>query len=52
MTGFGAFIVSAISTGSVLKGLRFLPAFLLIGIAVFYIVSAVIGTLFTSVSGI
>ena len=52
ITGFGAFIVSAISTGSVLKGLRFLPAFLLIGIAVFYIVSAVIGTLFTSVSGI
>jgi archaellum biogenesis protein FlaJ (TadC family) len=52
ITGFGAFIVSAISTGSVLKGLKYLPAFLLIGVGVFYVTGAVIGTLFTSVSGI
>ncbi len=49
--GFGAFIVSAISTGSVLKGLRYLPAFLLVGLGVFFVVSALIGGIFTSISG-
>ncbi|MDE1854779.1 MAG: type II secretion system F family protein [Candidatus Micrarchaeota archaeon] len=50
--GFGAFIVSAISTGSVLKGLRFLPIFLIVGLAVFFIVSSLIGGIFTSISGV
>ena len=52
ITGFGAFIVSAISTGSVFKGLRYLPAFLIIGLVVFYVTGSVIGGLFTSISGI
>ncbi len=50
--GFGAFIVSAISTGSVLKGLRYLPAFLLVGLGVFFVVSSLIGGIFTSISGV
>ena len=51
ISGFGSFIVSAISTGSVLKGLRYLPAFLVRGIVVFFVVSVVIGGIFTSDSG-
>jgi hypothetical protein len=50
--GFGAFIVSAISTGSVLKGMRFLPIFLIVGLGVFFVVSSLIGGIFTSISGI
>ncbi len=52
ITGFGAFIVSAISTGSVLKGLRYLPIFLIVGLGVFFVVSALIGSIFTSISGV
>jgi len=51
ITGFASFIVSAISSGSVFKGIRYLPLFLLIGVGVFFITSAVIGTMFTSISG-
>ena len=52
ITGFGAFIVSAIASGSIFKGIKYLPAFLIIGIAVFFVVSTVIGGIFSSVSGI
>lgn len=50
--GFGAFIVSAISTGSVLRGLRYLPIFLLVGLGVFFVVSSLIGGIFTTISGV
>ncbi len=52
ITGFGAFIVSAISTGSVLKGLRYLPIFLIVGLGVFFLVSSLIAGIFTSISGV
>lgn len=52
ITGFGAFIVSAISTGSVIRGIRYLPVFLIIGLGVYFIVSAMIGGIFTSISGV
>lgn len=52
MTGFSAFIVSTISTGSVFKGMKYLPLFLVAGIAVFYVVSLVMGGVFASISGI
>ncbi|MFP3278038.1 MAG: type II secretion system F family protein [Candidatus Micrarchaeota archaeon] len=52
ITGFGSFIVSAISTGSIIRGLRYLPIFILVGLGVFYVVGAVIGTMFASISGI
>ncbi|MGC8676450.1 MAG: type II secretion system F family protein, partial [Candidatus Micrarchaeia archaeon] len=48
ITGFAAFIVSAISTGSIFKGIRYLPLFLLIGIGVFLITALVIGGMFAS----
>ncbi|MGC8662271.1 MAG: type II secretion system F family protein [Candidatus Micrarchaeia archaeon] len=52
ITGFGAFIVSAISTGSIIKGLKYLPIFILVGLIVFYIVGAVIGSMFSSIGGV
>jgi len=52
ITSFGSFIVSAISTGSVIRGLRYLPIFVLVGLGVFYLVGTVIGTMFSSISGV
>ncbi len=49
ITGLGAFTVSVISSGSVLKGIRFLPVFILLGLAIFYITSTMINTVFTSI---
>ncbi len=50
IAGFGAFIVSAISTGSVPKGIRYLPLFLIIALSVYLIVGAIMGNLFTTLS--
>lgn len=50
ITGFGAFIVSAISTGSVIRGIRYLPVFILIGLGVYLLVSALIGGVFTTIN--
>ncbi len=52
ITAFGSFIVSAISTGSIIRGLRYLPIFILVGLGIFYIVGAVIGSMFASISGV
>ncbi len=52
ITAFAAFIVSAISTGSIYKGIRYLPVFLIVGLAVFLIVSTLIGGIFSSISGV
>ena len=52
ITGFGAFIVSAISTGSVVKGIRYLPIFLAVGLLVFFVVSSLIGGIFGTISGV
>lgn len=51
ITGFGSFIVSAISTGSVLKGLRYLPIFLIGGIVIFIVIGALISGIFGAVGG-
>lgn len=50
ITGFGAFIVSAIASGSVLRGIRYLPLFIAVGLIVYFVVGAVVGTLFSSIS--
>ncbi len=39
ITGFGAFITSAISNGSLIKGLRYMPIFLVIGIMIYLVCS-------------
>lgn len=48
ITGFGAFIISAISSGKAIRGVRWLPIFILAGMAIFFIVGAVMGSLFSS----
>ncbi len=48
ITGFGSFIISTISTGRTITGMRYLPVFIIAGIAIFFIVSAVMGGLFAS----
>jgi len=50
VTGFGAFIVSTISSGSVFKGVKYLPLFIIAGLLIFFIVSTMIGGLFASIS--
>jgi archaeal flagellar protein FlaJ len=50
ITGFGSFIVSTIASGSVIRGARYLPIFVLIGLGVFFTVSFVIGGLFNSIN--
>ncbi len=52
ITGFGAFIVSSISTGSAIRGIRYLPLFIIVGLAVFFIVGMVVGGLFSTISGV
>ena len=51
ITGMASFIVSSIASGSVLKGLRYLPIFLIMGMVVFFVVSLVIKGMFASISG-
>ncbi len=48
ITGFGAFIISAISTGNAFKGIRYLPIFLIAGVAIFFVVGAFLSTMFAS----
>ena len=38
--------MSAISTGSAIKGMRYLPVFLLIGVILYFVMQAVIGGVF------
>lgn len=52
ITGFASLIMSAISTGSPLKGLRFMPIFIIVGIVVFLVVQSVIGGLFSSLGSV
>lgn len=46
----GSLIVSVISNGSVLRGIKYIPPFIIVGLVVFYIVSLVIGSIFGSVA--
>ncbi len=52
MTALGSFIVSTISTGSAFKGIKYLPFFIIGGLAVFFVVSMLIGGIFTSITGV
>jgi hypothetical protein len=51
ITGFASLIMSAISTGSAIKGMRYLPAFLLIGVVLYFVMQAVIGGVFGGIAG-
>ncbi len=52
ITGFGAFTISTISSGAPLKGIRYAPLFVIVGIVIFFMVSAIIGVLFSSIGSV
>jgi flagellar protein FlaJ len=51
ITGFASLIMSSISSGSVVKGIKFLPIFILIGVGLFLMMQHVIAGLFSSIAG-
>ena len=50
ITGMCSFIVAAISSGRMIRGIRYVPIFIFVGIAVYFIVTAVVGSIFTSIT--
>ena len=51
ITGFAALIMSAISSGSVVRGIRLLPVFIIVGLVIYFIVGSMIGALFGTIGG-
>ncbi|MDE1868469.1 MAG: type II secretion system F family protein [Candidatus Micrarchaeota archaeon] len=51
ITGFASLIMSAISSGRALRGLRYMPVFIGIGIVIFLVMRAVVSGLFTGIGG-
>jgi hypothetical protein len=47
--GFASLIMSAISSGSAIKGLRLLPVFIIVGILIFFVVQYVIALMFAGI---
>ena len=50
ISALGSFIVSVIMNGSVIRGIRYLPIFLLIGFTVFFITGFVISSIFNGIA--
>ena len=50
ITGMCAFIVSAISSGRMIRGVRYLPLFILMGLIVYFIVGLVVGNIFSTIA--
>ncbi len=50
ISGMSSMIVAAISFGSMVKGLRNIPLFIVIGLVVFFVTSFVIGSLFSTIT--
>jgi Flp pilus assembly protein TadB len=50
ITGFASLIMSAISSGSPVKGLKYLPVFILAGFLIYFIVLKVLGLLFSGIN--
>ncbi|MEM3227867.1 MAG: type II secretion system F family protein [Candidatus Micrarchaeaceae archaeon] len=52
ITGFASLIMAAISSGSAIKGLRYLPLFIVAGFGIYIVVQHVIGAVFTSIGSV
>jgi len=50
ITGFASLIMSAISTGSTVRGMRLLPVFIIIGVTIYFVVGNAIATVFSSIA--
>jgi archaellum biogenesis protein FlaJ (TadC family) len=49
ITGFAGLIMSAISTGSAIRGIRWVPVFIIVGIIIFLVVQVVIAGVFAGI---
>ncbi|MGC8479737.1 MAG: type II secretion system F family protein [Candidatus Micrarchaeia archaeon] len=49
ISGISAFIVASISSGAAIRGLKYLPVFIIIGLAIFFLVSIALGGLFSNI---
>ncbi len=47
--GFASLIMSAISSGSAVRGIRYLPVFIIVGIVIFFVVQILIAGIFTGI---
>jgi Flp pilus assembly protein TadB len=52
ITAFASLIISAISTGSVFKGLRFMPLSVIAGLLIYIAMRSIVGSLFSSIGGV
>ncbi len=50
ITAFAGLIMSAITSGSALKGIRYVPLFVIIGIVIYFAVAGLVGTIFSSIT--
>jgi hypothetical protein len=50
IAGMSALIVSAISSGSVISGIRYIPVFIVLSLVIFYVVSIIFGIILGSVT--
>jgi hypothetical protein len=49
VTGFASMIMSAISSGSIVKGFKYTPVFILVGLGIYFVVSHVIIGIFSGI---
>jgi len=51
ITGFASIIMSAISSGAAVKGIKYTPVFIAIGVVVYLVTKGVMGSVFAGISG-
>ncbi|MDE1856869.1 MAG: type II secretion system F family protein [Candidatus Micrarchaeota archaeon] len=51
ITGFASLIMSAISSGSAVKGLRWLPIFIVVGLVIFVVVGDIVSLMLSGIGG-
>jgi Flp pilus assembly protein TadB len=52
ITAFASLIVSAISNGSAMRGIRYLPVFVILGVVIFLVMVTLVSGIFSSIGGI
>jgi flagellar protein FlaJ len=52
ITAFASLIVSAVQSGSAVKGVKYAPLFVAIGVGIFLLASALVGSMFTHIGGV
>ena len=52
ITAFASLIMSAISSGSTVKGIKYLPIFMIIGLGIFFVMRSAVGSIFAHIGGV